>query len=104
MQVVGVARSYDEFVEALRRRKDQLGLSNECVEHIGDLTAGFCDKLIGPSQTKKFGRFSLDAMLGVLGLSVVVVVDDTKVRAVKRRYERRDDRMTRMAQDRRKTA
>jgi hypothetical protein len=67
-----VVRNYADLVDALARVKNFLALSNETVEQISGLCAGHCDKLLGPTRSKKIGPNSLDLLLGAFALELVV--------------------------------
>jgi hypothetical protein len=49
-----VIENRDQLVEALRSRKELLGLSNAYVEAQLLIANGGCDKVLGPSQTIGF--------------------------------------------------
>jgi hypothetical protein len=89
-RIVGkVCRNHGEIVDALRARKDELGLSDSFVDDIGGFAHGHVGKIIGPSRLKGLGRSTIDRLLNVLGVSLLVVVDDEKMRQLKKRHERR---------------
>jgi hypothetical protein len=84
---IGEATDHDQLVAILRARKAALELSDTLVDEIAGLTTGHCQKILGAKPTKTLGRISLSALLGALGVKLVVVVDpDSKIA---RRWQRR---------------
>lgn len=78
----------DDLVDALRARKDELGLSNAFIEDRLKMCGGACDKYIGPSQTKFMSVYLMFRMLAMMGLRLTVEDDpnaDVKL------LERRED-------------
>jgi hypothetical protein len=90
-----VARNYSELVDALARVKNFLQLSNETVEAVGGLVKGHCDKLLGPSRSKKIGPQSLDLLLGALAIELVVRPNPDAAAKVASRWEKRNTKQVR---------
>ena len=70
---------YRGLIETCRQRADELGISRLEIDRIGGLPSGYAGKLLGrdgggPRQ-KKMWPVSLEAMLGVLGLQVLLIED-----------------------------
>ena len=86
---IAVVRDHDELVDALRARKDALGLSDQFVDETCFETAGHCNQVLGPSRRKNLGRKSLDGLLITLGCALVLVEDPERVRMMERQWERR---------------
>ncbi len=80
---------YHGLIEALRARKDALGLSNEIVDELGGLTRGHTDKILGPSRNKNLSPMTFDVMLGVLALQVSLVPDIDAALKMESRWEKR---------------
>lgn len=83
------ACDYPALIEALRARKDELGLSNETVDDLAGFTAGHADKLLGPTQRKSLGPLSLGLLLRVLAVKIVLVEDTEAAAAMDRRWDQR---------------
>jgi hypothetical protein len=66
-------RNIDDLVEAIRARRDELGITCETMDAISGLSAGHSAKLA--CGTKGIGRVSLPAVLGALGAALVLVED-----------------------------
>jgi hypothetical protein len=71
---------YRGLIETCRQRADELGLSRLEIDRLGGLPAGYAGKLLGADgasgRKKKMWPVSLEAMLGVLGLRVLLIEDD----------------------------
>jgi hypothetical protein len=78
---------YRTLVETCRRRADDLGISRAEIDRIGGLPTGYAGKILGKSavedvgypkrkSSKKMWPVALEAMLGVLGLKVLLIEDD----------------------------
>jgi hypothetical protein len=79
---------YRALVEACRARADELALSRAEIDRLGGLPAGYAGKLLGKAavddvsypqkkSSKKMWPVALEAMLGVLGLKILLIEDDT---------------------------
>lgn len=78
-----------ELVEAIRRRRDELNISHETIDTIAGLQSGYTSKLLGPLQLKGFSHMSLGAVLGALGIGLVVIEDPEAVAKVCNRWQKR---------------
>ena len=93
--IIGEAHDHDSLVAVLRQRKDQLHLSDLMLDDLAGFTQGHAGKLLGPARTKTLGRVSLSAMLGALGLRLLVVVDSETAQRVAGRWKPRRERHVR---------
>jgi hypothetical protein len=85
-----VIRNRDDLIEALRSRKDELGLSNAFMEDQLQMADGHCDKVLGPTQRK---GMSIPVMLDIvelLGAALVIKIDAETEARMQERWERRD--------------
>jgi hypothetical protein len=85
-----VIRNRDDLVEALRSRKDELGLSNGFIEHQLQMGDGACNKILGPTQSKGMSILVLLDMIELFGLSLSLRTDAAAEARMQARYERRD--------------
>jgi hypothetical protein len=85
-----VIRNRDDLIEALRSRKDELGLSNGFVEGQLLMADGHCDKLLGPSQCKGMSIPVLLDMIELFGAQLVIKIDAETEAKMRERWERRD--------------
>jgi hypothetical protein len=73
------AGGYDALIGIFRARFDELGITGECSDHLGGLASGHTTKLLTKGHMKRFGPVTLGAILGVLGLKMVVTVDQEQL-------------------------
>jgi hypothetical protein len=90
-----VIENREQLVEALRSRKELLGLSNAFVEAQLLMTAGGCDKVLGPSQTSGFSIAMLFDFVELFGARLLIRVDAESEARMATRWERRDERAVR---------
>jgi hypothetical protein len=86
-----VIRNRDDLIEALRSRREQLGLSNAYVEHQLQMSDGHCDKLLGPSQAKGMSIPVMLDMIELFGARMVIEVDAESEARMQKRWERREE-------------
>jgi hypothetical protein len=71
---------YRSLVEVCQQRAIELGLSRHEIDYLGGLPAGYAGKLLGKgnSETRKrtIWPIGLEAMLGALGLRILLIEDD----------------------------
>lgn len=82
-------RSMPELVDAVRARRDELNISHETIDNIAGLQSGYTSKLLGPVQLRGFSHMSLGAVLGALGIALVVVEDKEAKAKVEGRWQKR---------------
>jgi hypothetical protein len=82
-QPLAVVRSYAELVDVIRGRIIELRTTYEAVDAVGGLADRHTSKLL--CGAKNYGRVSLGATLGALGIALVVVQDDEQLAKVKPR-------------------
>jgi phytoene dehydrogenase-like protein len=94
-RILATVTDYADLVSALRQRCDDLGLTFDTLDEV----CGFCDrytaKLLAPYRRasarplRSFGGMSLGAILGGLGLKIVLVEDRAALARVRGRYRPR---------------
>jgi hypothetical protein len=70
---------YRTLLETCRERAEELEISRSEIDRLGGLPAGYAGKLLGREGVKRKKRMwpgSLEAMLGVLGLKILVIEDE----------------------------
>jgi hypothetical protein len=87
---------YSTLIETCRVRCDQLALSRAELDRLSGLPEGYSAKLLGgdgcgPRQ-KRAWPISLDAMLGALGLAVILIEDEAATARTLARREKPVDR------------
>lgn len=92
MSPLATIRTYDELNAALRKRADELNVSRETIDAVSGLQNGYAAKLLAPVPIRTLSRVSLGAMLGALGLKLLVVEDLETVRRLENRLVKRKRR------------
>ena len=76
-----VITDYKTLVEICRQRADELAISRLEIDRIGGLPSGYAGKLLGKDggepgrKNKKIWPIAMEAMLGALGLQILVLED-----------------------------
>ena len=86
---LSTASNYDELIECIRTRIDELQISQALLEEIAGLTTGHLGKLLGGGRVKNFGALTLFLILEALAVKIVFEEDSDLLRKMERRYERR---------------
>jgi hypothetical protein len=89
MKPLATVRTYDELNAALRARADALDISRETIDAISGLQNGYAGKLLAPIPIRTLSRVSLGAMLGALGLKLIVVEDVETLQKIEKRLAKR---------------
>jgi hypothetical protein len=88
-RIVAEILTYDDFLAALRAWIYELDTNYSCISDLAGLQDGYLGKLLAHTPSRNFGRTSLGSVLGALGLKLLLVTDDEKLRAMRPRYVRR---------------
>jgi hypothetical protein len=84
-----VITSMPDLVAAIRARRDELNISHELIDDIAGLQSGYTSKLLAPVPGKNLGYMSLGAIMGALGIGLVVVEDSARRALVEGRWRQR---------------
>jgi hypothetical protein len=85
---------YTALLDAICRRKSELNLSYEQLDHCSGVQPGYSAKLLGPTPSKRFGEISLGAILGALAIKIVVTVDKEQEARMVNRWQPREVAVT----------
>jgi hypothetical protein len=96
---IAEVRSWNDLHAALRARAESLNVSRLVLDELSGLQSGYASKLLAPGPIRHFGRVSLGAMLGALGLKLVVQEDKEALARVAGRLVRRERNVRRRGQD-----
>lgn len=77
--------TYDELIDALRTRKDALGLSNNDLDALAGTPAGYAGKIFGAARVRALGPLSFDCFLGALGLRFTLIEDEEQTARIRER-------------------
>jgi hypothetical protein len=87
---LAVVHDYDELIAAIRARRDELEVTHATLDHVSGLASGHTSKLFCIPPIKRLGMISLGAMLGSVGLMLVVVEDPAALARVSGRLVKRE--------------
>jgi hypothetical protein len=93
-----VIRKRSDLADAFLAIKTHLGLSNSFLEELCGGCAGFTDKYLGRSRSKRIGPTAFDLLLSALGLRLRVEIDPDQAQLMAPRYERRNEKQVRTSQ------
>jgi hypothetical protein len=92
---LATVRTYAQLISVLRARSDELEITRKIIdEEAKHLSPGYSGKLLSRTPVKNLGPSSFGALLGVLGLALVVVEDERPVALPKRKNRRRQRNAT----------
>jgi hypothetical protein len=84
-----VITSLTELLAALRDRRDELNIPHEIIDDIAGFQSGYTSKLLAPRPSKNLGYMSLGAVMGALGVGLVLVEDSARRALVEGRWRER---------------
>lgn len=84
-QPLAIVRTTDDLREVFRRRVAELNISLETLDALAGLPTRYSSKVLGLQPTRRFGQISFEALLGALGLMLLVVEDPEALRRVQHR-------------------
>jgi hypothetical protein len=80
MSISRPVQGYKGLVESCRLRADELGISRLEIDRLAGLPAGYSGKLLGKDgsgkKQKRMWPIGLEAMLGTLGLKIILIEDE----------------------------
>jgi hypothetical protein len=87
--------SYDELVEAIRVRVDEMNISREELDLQAGIPTGYSGKCLGPAQVKRLSYATMGPVLGAIGCKLLLVEDPEQTAKILRRAQPRDTRQVR---------
>lgn len=81
---------YDDLIEALRKRKDELGLSNEFLDEWSGRAQGYWTHVLGPSRHKALSMSAFSDLAAMFGFRLELVLDMDAVRKMEAHWEKRE--------------
>lgn len=78
------------MIDAMRTIKNYLELSNSAVDTLCGFTPGHTDKLLGPTNSKRFSALSWNALIWCLASTCTITIDIEKAKAMADHWEKRD--------------
>jgi hypothetical protein len=85
-RIIAEITTYHGFTAAIRQWIAELDTNYACVNDLAGLQDGYLAKLM---PIRNFGPTSLSPVLGALGLKLLLVIDEEKLRQMRPRYVKR---------------
>jgi hypothetical protein len=92
-RLTAVARTigdYSEFVQAIRDRVDEMGMTRLELDHQSGIQDGYSGKTLGPAKVKAYGLRTLGPTLGALGLKLLLIEDTAQTAKILARRQPRE--------------
>lgn len=86
---LGTIRSYDDLLAALRARVVGLGTNYDAVDVVAGFTVTYTSKLLAPLHVRTLSPMAFDALLGTLGLELIVAENTKAIKKVRDRLAHR---------------
>jgi hypothetical protein len=88
-RILGAANTYDGLMDLLRKRKNELGITFECLDAASGTQPGYSAKICAPVPIRVLGRLSLGLMLQAMGLTLLVCEDRAALEKIRNQLEQR---------------
>jgi predicted transcriptional regulator len=83
--VARLIADYDAFVDAIRERVDEMGMTRLEFDHQAGMQEGYSEKILEPKHVKIFGMKSLGDTLGAIGCKLLLVEDSEQTAKMRAR-------------------
>jgi hypothetical protein len=90
-------KDYDDLIELLRARANELKISRETVDYVGGLPDRLSSKVLSLNHIRRIGMDSLGSFLDALCIKLIAVPDDEAFERNRHRYVKRNESNTRSA-------
>jgi hypothetical protein len=95
MRELATIRGCEDLRRALRARKEELGVSNATLDEVCGFSDRYASKVLGLHPSRMLGPMSLTALLGGLGVVLVLCEDEEALARVRARLVERQRRVER---------
>lgn len=89
-EMIAVVRRHQDITEVFRIMQQRLGLTNEFIDDVGGLTKGHADKILGPSESRNWGRTTFDLFCEMFAIEFRVYIDPAALARMEGVWERRE--------------
>jgi hypothetical protein len=90
-------KDYDDLIELLRARANELQISRETIDYVGGLPDRLSSKVLSLNHLRRIGMETLGPFLDALSLKLIAVPDEEALARNRSRYVRRDESAARSA-------
>lgn len=87
---IAVIRCQDDLIEAFRKIKDILGLSNKVCDDLIGLADGHVDKVLGPTRAKGLSGFMFDNFAELFAVEFEMKINLDAAKRMESRWEQRE--------------
>lgn len=88
-EMIAVVRRHQDVTEVFRMMQQRLGLTNSFIDDVGGLTSGHTDKILGPSESKRWGPTTFDLFCEMFAIEFRVYVDTAALARMEAVWEKR---------------
>jgi hypothetical protein len=96
-RIIADVSSYEQMVDALRQRVQELSINGERFDEYAGLPRGYLSKLVGANPVRRLGMTSFEPVLSGLGLRCLFVEDEQATQRLKKRLPPRNSSYVRAA-------
>jgi hypothetical protein len=72
---LAVVRDYEDLLQAIRMRRDQLAVTHAVLDDVSGLQIGYVSKMLADPPVKNMGIMAMGPLLGALGVQLLMVED-----------------------------
>lgn len=83
------ATDYNSLIDAIRLRKDELGISNADLEELAGLSPNHVDKVLGPSHSKGLSGMVISVLMDALAFDFIIEPNKKKEERIRKRFKQR---------------
>jgi hypothetical protein len=94
-RIIADVSSYEQMVDALRQRVNELQINGERFDEYAGLPRGYLSKLVGANPVRRIGMVSFEPVLGALGLRCLFVEDEAATQRLRKRLPPRNSSFVR---------
>jgi hypothetical protein len=87
---VEMIRGMPDLLDALRERRDEVGITLERLDDIAGHPSGYSAKLLAPVPIKNLGWLSFGLTLDALGVALVMIENPEQIKRVQNRWVPRE--------------
>ena len=88
--IIADVSSYEQMLEALRQRVNELQINGERFDEYAGLPRGYLSKLVGANPVRRLGMTSFEPVLSALGLRCLFIEDEAATKRLRERLPPRN--------------
>jgi len=91
-QLIAVARDYQQITDVFRMMREHWGLTYKFCDDVLGFADGHTEKILGPSEQKRWGPATLHALMELFGLEFRVYIDPEAVKRMEAVWDKKQPR------------